>query len=921
MPLVSKAIPNLINGVSQQPAALRLSSQAESVVNCMPSSVEGLKKRPPFYHQNRLFTGSAGTTRPFSQIVDRDGNVQYLVYITDGDIKVFSLGGVAQTVTYAQYDSNGNEVGSGGTSCQSYLDIANTSEPANAFRMASIADSTFITNRETVVEMQTATSFLSPAFPVNKGLVFIRQAEYNTTYTVTLDAADHSAESKNFTTPIIGSGSSTSAPSNRSICDGLRDLIEGDSDLAPKYTATSIEDYLLEIVKDNGSTFSIKVSDTIADMFIVGIKDEIEAIQQLPTKGFNGQILKVIGSSSTAADDYYIKFEVTDGGTTGKGVWRETVAPGIQYKLKAATMPHVLIRNANGTFTFKRQTWGNRIAGDATSAKNPPFVGEKINNLNVFRNRLVLLSDEYACLSAADDYTRFWPETVQTVVDSDPIFISTGGTDINFLTSSMAFSNTLLLFSRSGQFRLDTGMSGLGAPLTPRTATITAMTKYDSNDLVDPIGVGRTVFFPVNKGDYSGLREFYIPDVTGSTPISAEVTASVPRYIPKNLVAIAASVSEETIILISKDEPKRLYIYKFLFQDETKLQSAWSYWEVKGAKSILSASILDSDLYIIAEYADGVYLEKASLRPETIDSGTEIEVLLDRKATEADCTFSVTNSGGLNAQTVITLPYPLANTGVTKLVGRPLTVGGTNYANINSFPATQPATGQVITIVNGEGLVISSSGGSTTGKTTGNATVTITDFPSYLHSKTIQANEAISFTKQAATNTYKFKALIKLKHGSVLTPTAETVGNASTNGTITVDGDVSTTAFFIGEPYDMSYQFSTPFLKQQDESGTIAITASPYLQLRKWAVVFDKTSSFEVKITPYGRPTSSYPYNGIQVGQNLIGQVGIPKETFRVPVMTRNLDAKIELFSDSPLPCIFQSAEWEGWLQERARRI
>jgi len=147
MPLVSKAIPNLINGVSQQPAALRLSSQAESVVNCIPSSVEGLKKRPPFYHQNRLFTGSAGSTRPFSHIVDRDGTVQYIVYITDGDIKVFSLAGVAQTVTYQSYDSNGAEVSSGGTSCQSYLDIANTSEPANTFRLASIADSTFITNR------------------------------------------------------------------------------------------------------------------------------------------------------------------------------------------------------------------------------------------------------------------------------------------------------------------------------------------------------------------------------------------------------------------------------------------------------------------------------------------------------------------------------------------------------------------------------------------------------------------------------------------------------------------------------------------------------------------------------------------------------------------------------------------------------
>ena len=918
MPLVSKSIPNLINGVSQQPSALRLASQAEAVVNCISSSVEGLKKRPPFYHQNRLFTGSAGSTRPISHIGDRDGYVQYIVYITDGDIKVFSLAGVAQTVTYQQYDGNGNEVSSGGTSCQSYLDIANTSEPANTFRLASIADNTFITNRETVVEMESTTS---TAYTQATGLVFIRQADYNTTYKVTLNAGDHAETTEEFTTPIIGSGSSSSAPSNKSVCDGLRDLINNDSVLGPEYTATTIEDYLLKIVKDDGGDFTIKVSDTLADMFIVGIKGEVEAIQQLPVKGINGQIIKIIGSTATAADDYYVKFETTDGSTSGKGVWRETVAPGIEYKLKATKMPHVLIRNANGTFTFKRQTWGNRIAGDATSAKNPPFVGETIKNLNVFRNRLVMLSDEYACLSAADDYTRFWPETVQTVVDSDPIFISTGGTDINFLTSSMAFSNTLLLFSRSGQFRLDTGASGIGAPLTPATATITAMTKYDSNESVDPIGVGRTIFFAVNKGDFSGLREFYIADVTGSTPISAEVTASVPRYIPKNLVAIAASVSEETIVMISKDEPTRLYIYKFLFQDETKLQSAWSYWEIKGSKSILSATILDSDLYIITEYADGVYLEKASLRPETVDTGTEIEVLLDRKTTEANCTFSVTNSGGLNAQTTITLPYPLANTGVTKLVGRPLTVGGTNYADINSFPTSQPSTNAVITIVNGEGLVISSSGGSTTGKTTGNATVTITDFPSYLHSKTIQANEAISFTKQAATNTYKFRGLIKLKHGSVLTPTAETVGDASNNGTITVDGDVSTTPFYVGEPYDMTYEFSTPYLKAQDESGTISVSPSPYLGIRKWSVVFDKTSSFELKVTPYGRPTSTYPYNGFQVGQSVLGQVGIPKESFRVPVMTQNIDAKIELFSNSPLPCIFQSAEWEGWLQERARRI
>ena len=44
----------MINGVSQQPSALRLASQAEAVINCLSSPVEGLTKRPPFNHIAKL---------------------------------------------------------------------------------------------------------------------------------------------------------------------------------------------------------------------------------------------------------------------------------------------------------------------------------------------------------------------------------------------------------------------------------------------------------------------------------------------------------------------------------------------------------------------------------------------------------------------------------------------------------------------------------------------------------------------------------------------------------------------------------------------------------------------------------------------------------------------------------------------------
>ena len=811
MPLVSTAIPNLINGVSQQPAALRLASQAESVVNCMSSPVEGLKKRPPMNHVARLFTGSAGSTRPFIHVVDRDGTTRYLVIITDGDLKVFDLDGTAKTITFPDG--------------KTYLDVANSADPSEQFRVASVSDYTFITNREKTVAMD---STASPTWGT-KSMVFIKAANYDTTYRVTLAGTQ-----KSYTTPAAGSGT----PDTITIASQLASQLNTISG----YTVTA-SDYIIRITKDDGAAYTLTSSDTKTGLDTIVVKDTIDSLDNLPVLAEHGFIVKVQGTVATQLDDYYVKFEASAGSGFGAGIWRETVAPGITYKFDATTMPHTLVRNANGTFTFQKFDWSGRVSGDAATAAEPSFVGSTIQNLNLFRNRMVFLADESVILSAANSYDRFWPETVQTVVDSDPIDLSTGGTEINFLVSSVSFANTLLLFSRHGQFRLDSGVNAF-ASLTPKTANVTAMTSFDMTAQVDPVAVGRNIYFPIPKGDFTGLREFFLPDASGSVPLSEEVTASIPRFIPKNLVNLISSVSEEAIIAVSKEKPKRLYIYKFFFEDDTKLQSAWSYWEAKGSKSILGAAIIDSDMYVVVEYSDGVYLEHIVLRPENIDPNTEIELLLDRKTTEANCTTAVTNPGGLGVQTTITLPYPMATTGTMAVVGR--------YDSTNN-----------------------------------------------------NANNTI-------------------KHGEVIMPTSETLtGGTNSNGTMVVKGDLSAAKFYVGELYDMNYEFSTPYLKESPSGGGMAVAAGPKLQMRTWTVVFDETSAFELKVTPAGRDIQTYPFNGVTVGQSppLIGNPSIDTGNFRVPVMASNTDTKVELFSSSPLPCRFQSAEWEGWLHSRTSRM
>ena len=55
--IVNNAIPNLINGVSQQPETLRLSSQATDQENGYSSVVEGLRKRPPTEFVKKIRAG------------------------------------------------------------------------------------------------------------------------------------------------------------------------------------------------------------------------------------------------------------------------------------------------------------------------------------------------------------------------------------------------------------------------------------------------------------------------------------------------------------------------------------------------------------------------------------------------------------------------------------------------------------------------------------------------------------------------------------------------------------------------------------------------------------------------------------------------------------------------------------------------
>ena len=98
-------------------------------------------------------------------------------------------------------------------------------------------------------------------------------------------------------------------------------------------------------------------------------------------------VSKVLSSSDSVEDDYFLKF-VGDNNGDKSGSWQETVAPDTFTTLDVATFPHIIQRQANGTFTVGTYTWTPRKVGDDETNPFPSFFSDVIimlvKNLNFF---------------------------------------------------------------------------------------------------------------------------------------------------------------------------------------------------------------------------------------------------------------------------------------------------------------------------------------------------------------------------------------------------------------------------------------------------------------------------------------------------------------------------------------------------------
>jgi hypothetical protein len=528
------------------------------------------------------------------------------VVVTNGDLKVFDLAGVEKTVNFP--------------SGKGYL---NASSPDTSFRAVTVADYTFLINKTVAVTAGTARSTSRPA----EALVNVKAGNYGKTYSIIIDGTTRAT----YTTPDGSSASHTAHISTDFIATDLyNDLVAwGGSGYS-----FGIKGSVIHIQKSSGD-FDIEVRDGFNNGAMNAIKDQIQKFSDLPANaGVNNFAVEVVGDKQNGFDNFWVRFDAD-----GTGTWRETLKPNSLLGFTASTMPHTLVREANGTFTFAPTTWSNRDKGTENSNPDPTFVTRKITDLFFYRNRLGFLVDESVVMSEAGEFFNFYRTTVTELLDSDPIDVTVSHTKVSSLLHAVPYNKQLLLFSAQTQFTVDSGDL-----LTPTTISIKQNTEFECTPECEPIGVGNNIYFPVPKGEYSGIREYYTVEDAVGTNDAADITAHVPAYIAGNVYKIAAGLNESILAVLAKNDRSSMWIYKFYWNGREKIQSSWSRWTMATGDTILNADFILSDLYMVIQREDGVYLEVLSVAVDDIGPNEPYNIHLDRKVTvaKANMTFDGT---------------------------------------------------------------------------------------------------------------------------------------------------------------------------------------------------------------------------------------------------------------------------------------
>lgn len=606
--LIEQPIPTMFQGVSRQPDSVRLPGQLEEGVNALFSVVSGgFEKRPGTRHDLAV-TGVSASDDLFVYSYERDAAERYMITINPATetIRVFDLvAGVERSVATPD-----------GTA---YL-AAMVKED---FSATTLADTTLTANRTTI----TALDALSVAPAAPSMAVFYVAGSDAGTYRVKIDGVEQYA------------GVAAAGADTFDIAADMRGVLA--TNLGADWLVEASGSFVF-LTQLSNLPFTVETGDPLGDAYLKATHDTVMSTADLPARAKDGMIVAV-GTGNTK---FYMKFVATE---NFRGYWEETIEPGRVNNFDATTMPHKLVREADGNFTFSRVAWEELKVGDDDSVPTPDFVGFGIQDIVFFRNRMWVVSDENIYSTTAGDFFNFWPERSTQVNDDDPIGRAASGQKVSVLHFAVPFRKSLFATSALTQFTLTARDA-----MTPTTAVFASTTEYVASALARPVVHAEDLYFAADLGSSSVVWEYFDDDDVDGHTLADDVTKHVAGYIPSPVTALASDTTSGTLFLLSGGARGSVFVYRTYWSGNEKAQSSWGRWDFDG--TVHGIAFMGARLYLLITRGTETSIESLSMDRKFLDPKELFPARLDRRV-------YVTGVYDANTErTTWTLPYNHANT-------------------------------------------------------------------------------------------------------------------------------------------------------------------------------------------------------------------------------------------------------------------
>ena len=340
-------------------------------------------------------------------------------------------------------------------------------------------------------------------------------------------------------------------------------------------------------------------------------------------------VVRAISANPRNADGaYYLKAEPVKSNAGASEmvevVWTETRTPeGAQKFLDTSfIVKYDTESNVLSKFKFKEQ-----LVGDSRS--NPPldFIGERIEHIEVFQDRLAILAGSRVSFSETGDYSQVWKGSATETLVSDPTSVGTSGNS-STLKYALYHNKDLLIFADNAQFKLD----GTAA-ITPQTAAMPRTTSNECDLSVKPVQMGASVYYAMDYGNSVGVRRF---DVQANTEVdvSTSITDHIVGLIRGRITALVSNANQDLLIVRSDlCEPEQFYVFELQRIGEDQVIQSWAEWKLADGMAIDKIDIFNQ---VITIRYNSRYYVTCNLREAEDFPASDVHL---------DCYIELTGSG------------------------------------------------------------------------------------------------------------------------------------------------------------------------------------------------------------------------------------------------------------------------------------